>query len=329
MSLKEILTMSEGREIRIMKLTEEMVDQVIFGMENQETSYRFDVAEGELITGSDLRERSDADDMDRYAGLPQWRPVDGFHLMERFVSHIKNPIYRHEMRDALNGGKGVFRRFKDVLKRYEPLEKQWFSFKEKEMRDVVRNWYSAINDSIELSRLSEEPEETENLVLSDFVIMAGLGPWGDKIRESAVTALRESLSEASRTLKDFLMETEASGAQDHEYIEALYAETPLGDFAGCIVGVYHDTGYSTLMDIRFIWIEPLYRGLGLSRLFIDRITDISSEKGTVEIVIELLGNTLFLRSELEERGFREFGRRYFLQAESNTSDGDSGGGERG
>ena len=312
--------MGEDREIQIPKLTEEIVDQVIFGMENQETTYRFDLTEADIVSFKDLKERNELQDSDRYVRLPQWRPVDGFHLMERFVSYIKNPIYRQEMRDALNGGKGVFRRFKDVLKRYEPLERQWFTYKEKEMRDIVRNWYASINDSFELLRIGEEPEETEDLVLSDFLIKQGFGDWNDKINSAAITALRESLDEVSLTLKAYLMQTEVAGTQDHERIEVLHAETPLGDFAGCIAGVYNDTGYSTLMDIRFIWIEPLYRGLGLSRLFIDRITEIAAGKGIVEVIIALLGNTLFLRSELEERGFREFGRRYSLQLESYTLD---------
>ncbi len=310
--------MNGDREIQLAKLTEEIVDQIIFGMENQEKNYKFDLVKGDIVPFEELQERNDDDDTERYIKLPQWRPVDGFHLMERFVAYIKNPIYRQEMRDALNGGKGVFRRFKDVLKRYDPLEKQWFAFKEKEMRDIVRNWYGAINDSLELSRLGEEPEETENLVLSDFVLKGGFGDWREKIVQAATTALRESLDEVSQTLKRFLLQTETAGTQDSDHIEVIHAETPVGEFAGCIVGVYYDTGYNTLLDIRYIWIEPLYRGLGLSRLFIDRLTELAAEKGVMEAVIELLGNTLFLRSELEERGFREFGRRYSLQLESNT-----------
>lgn len=311
--------MNDEREIQLAKLTEEIVDQIIFGMENQEKNYKYDLIKGDIITVDELRDSGEADDVERYVRLPQWRPVDGFHLMERFVAYIKNPIYRQEMRDALNGGRGVFRRFKDVLKRYDPLEKQWFSFKEKEMRDIVRNWYAAINDSLELSRLGEEPEETENLVLSDFVIKGGFGDWREEIVQAATTALRESLDEVSVTLKKFLLQTETAGTQDSDHIEVLHAETPIGEFAGCIVGVYNDTGYNMLLDIRYIWIEPLYRGLGLSRLFIDRMTELASERGIVEAVIELLGNTLFLRSELEERGFREFGRRYSLHLESYTT----------
>lgn len=319
--------MNDKREFQMAKLTDEIIDQVIFGMENQEKNYKFDIVQVDLITVEELKDRSDGKDKERYVNLPQWRPVDGFHLMERFVAFVKNPIYRQEMRDALNGGKGVFRRFKDVLKRYEPLEKQWFSFKEKEMRDIVRNWYTAINDSIELSNLGEEPEETENLVLSDFVIKRGFGEWQKEIQQAALSALSESLDEYSKTLQQYLLQTESTEIEEGKRIEVLHAETPVGEFAGCVIGIYHDTGFHTLMNIQFIWITPLYRGLGLSRLFIDRITEIAADRGIAEVTIELLGNSLFLRTELEERGFNEFGRRYSLQLESYAVTEESEGGD--
>src|SRR6056297_1279586 len=158
--------MAENKEIRPAELTEEVIDQIIFGMENQQADYLFDLKEGVLVHSNESVVTEHKGSEERFVELPNWRPVDGFYLMERFVAFIKNPIYRQEMRDALNGGGGVFRRFKDVLKRFEPLERQWFSFKEREMRQAVRNWYTGINDAIMLSRLGEEPEETEDLVLS-------------------------------------------------------------------------------------------------------------------------------------------------------------------
>ncbi len=312
--------MGEEKEIRPAELTEELVDQIIFGMENQETLFFFDVEKGTLIKVEDVSSEDREQEPERFIDLPKWTPVDGFHLMERFVAHIKNPIYRQEMRDALNGGRGVFRRFKDVLKRYEPLERQWFSFKEREMRQAVRNWYTGINDAIMLSRLGEEPEETEDLVLSDFVLKNGDEAMDKIVAKAAIKALNESVGELSSSLREFLISTEVPGAGNHEDTEVIYAETPLGDFAGCIAGVYHELDYSLVLDIRFVYVEPQYRGLGLSRLLIDRINERAVEKKVAEVVIELLGNTLFLQSELEERGFREFGRRYSLGTEYSGSE---------
>lgn len=340
-ALQQRKGMAKEKELRAAELTEEIVDQIIFGMENQDTSFLFDLEKGDLIRseeipveasgdGSDASKMENRDSRDRFVRLPEWSPVDGFHLMERFVAHIKNPIYRQEMRDALNGGRGVFRRFKDVLKRYEPLERQWFIFKEKEMRQVVRNWYAGINDAIFLNRLGEEPEETEDLVLSDFILKSGIEGIEKSVAESSVKALKESVNELPRGIRRYLIETKVPGAGGHPNIEVIYAETPPGDFAGCIAGVYHEYDYSLVLDIRFVYVEPPFRGLGLSRLLIDRIGEAAVSRNASEVVVELLGNTLFLQSELEERGFREFGRRYALNIEDLAGDSgavESSGGE--
>ncbi len=318
--------MSEKKEIRPTELTEEIIDQIIFGMENQQAEYLFDLKEGELVPSDDPKiAAAEEDPEERFVELPNWRPVDGFHLMERFVAFIKNPIYRQEMRDALNGGRGVFRRFKDVLKRYEPLERQWFAFKEREMRQVVRDWYAAVTDSIVLSRLGEEPEETEDLVLSDFIIQSGTGRWKERIQEASVLAMKESVQDISVALRDYLLDTEIAGCRENEHKEILYGETPMGEFAGCVLGVYVASQYSTVLDLRFIYVEPQFRGLGLSRLFIDRAIEMASKNGVSQVVIDLLGKTLFLQDDLEERGFREFGRRYALSVEvpADESDQDS------
>lgn len=306
---------SENGEIKPAELTDEIVDQIIFGMENQETSFLFDLAKGELIQKNEGNAEELEADQERYISLPDWKPVDGFRLMERFVSYIKNPIYREELRDALNGGRGVFRRFKDVIKRYEPLEKQWFVFKEKEMRQIVRNWYAAVNEAADLERLGDEPEETEDLVLSDFLLRQGVGRWKDVISDRAGQALLESVDDAGRSLREYLLGTEVVSSPLQEGCEIVYAETPTGDFAGCILGLYREFPYSTVLELRFVYVEPEFRGMGLSRLFIDTITDLAASKGASQIVMELLGKSVFLQPELEERGFKEFSRRYTLPLE--------------
>ena len=54
---------------------------------------------------------------DRHVRLPRWGSAEGFHLMESFVTSIDNPAYREQLSRALTMGKGVFRAFKDTLKR--------------------------------------------------------------------------------------------------------------------------------------------------------------------------------------------------------------------
>ncbi|HDQ14646.1 MAG TPA: N-acetyltransferase [Sediminispirochaeta sp.] len=310
--------MDKDLEIRTTELSDEVVDQIIFGMENQEKHFLFDIVEGELVefdtewySGRDVRHR-DQYDSRRFVDLPEWRPVDGFHLMERFVAQSKNPVYRQELRDALNGGRGVFRRFKDVLKQHQVLERQWYQFKEREMRIIVRKWFAAIGEALDLDQLGEEPEETEELVLSDFVLHHGFGNWRQRIEEAAGWALESSLEGDHPAVKEYFLTKERDSGMDDEGVRIFHAETPAENFAGCIVTNLTQLETSRVLEIRFVYVEPEFRGLGLARLFFDSIEDLARREEVDVVLFQLLGTALFLQAELAERGFKECGRRFAL-----------------
>ena len=88
--------------------------------------------------------------------------------MESFVTSLDNPAYREQLSRALTMGKGVFRAFKDALKQNKEIEKLWFAYKEQRLRGVIVSWYNANREARGLAKLPAEPEETEELVMSDF-----------------------------------------------------------------------------------------------------------------------------------------------------------------
>lgn len=116
-------------------LTSELLDQIIFAMENQETESCLDLKEA-LVTERDAID-ADEDEEDRYLDLPDWTSADGFRLMEKFIDKVRNPYYRDRLSTTLQGGKGVFRRFKDVLSEQGSLLQAWYGFKQHEMEKVV------------------------------------------------------------------------------------------------------------------------------------------------------------------------------------------------
>ena len=93
--------------------------------------------------------------------------------MESFVTSLDNPAYREQLSRALTMGKGVFRAFKDALKGSKEIEKLWFAYKEQRLRGVIMSWYNANREARGLARLPVEPEETEELVMSDFSVCLG------------------------------------------------------------------------------------------------------------------------------------------------------------
>ncbi len=280
-------------------------------MENQEEAFFFDMQEGILLKEEDIPVEMGEEKGKRYPPIPHWRPVDGFHMMERFTGTLKNPIYREELREALKGGRGVFRRFKDLLKRHEPLERQWFSFKEREMRKVVRRWYAGILGAEETEKLGEEPEETEELLLSDLSIVERVEDIDERDAKIDLS-LSEVLQRHSRELQELIIDDRLAmyGAPTGYTVEALL---PSGESAGSVGGEIYSGTDGDLFRIAYVYVEPAYRGMGLSRLLFDRITETAKRMEVKEMVVDIPAGSSFLERELLERGFSEFARSYSLR----------------
>jgi len=152
------------------KLDNALINDILFYMENQDGEFVLDTQERIIIDINGYLGDDDYYDESRYTFLPKWEPKDGFRLMEKFVSGLKNPITRQELTDALNKNKGVFRAFRDVLEQHPETEKMWFSFKNQKMKNEIINWYNALREEWGLEPIGIEPEDTSSLVLEDFVI---------------------------------------------------------------------------------------------------------------------------------------------------------------
>ena len=118
---------------RDIRLTRELADQIVFGMENQNHVFYLDLDTQTVVP--DPPGLADADA--RYVRLPSWRPVDGYNLMARFVASLRNPIYRERLRTILGSGRGAFRQFKDAIGEREDIERLWLAFKQRKMREPL------------------------------------------------------------------------------------------------------------------------------------------------------------------------------------------------
>jgi GNAT superfamily N-acetyltransferase len=231
--------------------------------------------------------------------------------MERFVSTVKNPLYRDELRAALNGGRGVFRRFKDILKQHEPLERLWYNFKDREMRQVVAEWYARITEAEELAKLGEEPEENEALLLSDFVLREQYGD-PEEIADTLRKAVEEAYAEYAPALREHMCIRLSSGIDEETLLFS--AETPEGERAGSLAARVYENVVGSVMVIRYLYVEEAFRGLGLSKVLIDKCIEAARREEVAELMCELPGRSFFMEKEFLQRGFREFKRHYSLRA---------------
>lgn len=285
------------------ELTNEIVDQIIFGMENQEHDFVVDVHTGHVARLEEMGSDTETEP------IPQWHSVDGYNLMERFVADLRNPVVREELRAILATGRGVFRSFKDTLKEHPEVERLWFRFKEREMRRVVYEWYNALRDRWGLERVPMDLEtETDNLILADFTFERDTLSH-EQAREYAHDAREEVLGQLSIDVERKLME-DLEKIDDNAELHTVSAATPEDEIVGVAGAVVHRDKSPPVGVMNVLFVEPEYRGLGLARELLNRVCGILDESGVPTVHIELPGEARALRSLLEAWDAEEISRRY-------------------
>ncbi|MBU2609619.1 MAG: UPF0158 family protein [Chloroflexi bacterium] len=75
---------------------------------------------------------------DDYLKLPSKFDIDEYEMMERFCLSIPNEKISNVFLDMIRGS-GAFRRFKDLIYRYD-IEKDWFKFRDEAYKDFAISW---------------------------------------------------------------------------------------------------------------------------------------------------------------------------------------------
>jgi len=280
-------------------LTEEFIDQLVFAMEDQEHRFLVDFNTGDIVSSDD--------DLPDYLEIPLWRQIEGFSLMEKFVSKLRNSLHRELLHSALTSGKGVFRNFKDALKKNGQLERLWFSFKEKEMRRLVRDWYNEQRELKGLQRLGPEPEETEKLLLSDFTIKPGSKEYLEAVIELDRQAFAENMENVRPEKIEELYSEKRSLLPDplDNRSLLLICETPGGELAGFVWGVKTENQLDSSMEMRLIQLAVAgnMRGLGMGEQLLHHFVRQAGSRGARRLVAELSGPALKLAAFFERLGF--------------------------
>jgi ribosomal protein S18 acetylase RimI-like enzyme len=297
------------------ELTDALIDDILFAMEDQEGCFLLDTIEGVVAGGPDgvnlFDGETDGEGGERFIDLPEWDSADGFRLMERFAAGFRNPIISKELSSALGKGKGVFRAFKDVLSRYPEAEKLWFSLKEKEMKREIWRWYNGLREEWGLEKIGVEPEDTDDLVLEDFCFR----PFEEKDKFQAdalhslcVEELGENLAETGSSPD---IETIAGelysfrGTQCPSF--GMTVESTNGDFAGYIYGVLKEAA----LYIESLEVKPEYRGLGLGEALLVKFIDSLDRKKIKRVMLDIPSWTDGFSRVLLRESFKSYAARYW------------------
>jgi GNAT superfamily N-acetyltransferase len=287
------------------ELTEALMSDILFSMEDQEGEFVIDTLEG-IVAGEEEWEDEpsgeEPEEKGRYIDLPHWDSSDGFRLMERFAAGFRNPLIRDELTSALNRGRGVFRAFKNVLTQHPEAEKHWFSFKEREMKREILSWYNALREEWGLEKVGQEPEETGDLVSEDFRFRT--------FRPADLHTAAELHRLCREGLEDAMDDPRLPGDL------ALVAESGGGEYAGHISASREDSK----LCINILEVKPEYRGLGIGEALLVCLLESLDSGKTSRVYLDLPAPAEGFSRVLAREGFVPYMTRYRLDLDKRKDE---------
>lgn len=300
------------------ELTESLIDDIVFAMENQDKDFFFD-AKGKCVVSPDSPGFSGTDGLeenDSLYSLPHWSSKDGFDILEDFAGIVRAREAHDGLLQVLSNGRGVFRNYKNVLSRYPHIEKQFHAFKRKKMRAVVMEWYNSLRESWGLEKLSQDFEEYDELTQEDFEFHR----YNHQKDGDCVFTEAEKIAEEIKA--EFKGDTGLAMA--HFWLRKFYREKP-ADFGGVVCRTLSDGFAACLLfygcgsfakntvALTAVFVNQNYRGLGIARELFSRGISQIKEQGIHSIIIVDSVIPDYLEPLLARCGFEKKGSAYVLE----------------
>ncbi len=310
-------------------LSDELLGDIIFSMEDQGGSWYVDSADGQIASEDMMREVVLEEGNERkedFYPLPLWTSDDGYGLMEEFTKDLHAPDARKDLRQAISGGRGVFRNFKNVLKTYPEVERKWHLFKDEKMKEKVRIWYNDLRESWNLERLEEaefsEPD-TDEIVQNDFVfseydssrdrndIERGFNQMTEEFVKELAVQYDDDLGNALSSL--FKRSVRASENCEKS---GFVCRTLSDDFAGCLLTDFCPSQTKKTAEILYFFVNRDSRGLGIGKSLLLKSMAFLKEQGVSRIVIATTSVSETMKPLLDENGFEKIGPGYVADLSS-------------
>jgi len=291
--------------VEVFVLDSPKLNEIIYNMENQKKKSVILISTGEVL----LSEELETVNGDNVYPLPEWGPVDGFRIMNEFVSSLKNPIVKEELKHVLNLGHGVFRKFKNVLKSSPEIEKLWYSYKRDEIKAKVLNWYNQIREYAGLELFeNEDLEDDEDLLDFDFTVTSGNESDFDFIRELDSEGFIELYSNYPKDVAREIYNKKREGLFYDSMFDSDLIYTAQ-NASGEKVGFIWAANFSVLdsfygMELLQLYVIPEYRGLGIGKLLLNKILQDFREGEYNEFQVSCQGRTSWLIKYLELEGYK-------------------------
>ena len=304
----------------------------MFSMENQDQILSFDALEGICVDMDAIDDDYEiVIDDQRYYDLPDWTSAQGFRVMEQFTARVHNPLLREALLNALGQRKGVFRRYKEVLRAAPAVEREWYRFKDRQMKAAVYEWYNDLRKFWGLEKISFEEETETQLLQEDFTFQVEKrGTLNTELLHNFIrkTEVRSDDGDKILSFDDFDERAAFEAARMLGY-------TSFFDANVCAAAeqkhgtTQHNAAYITASNenglcgvcsivafpfnesfcIPFLRVLPEYRGLGLGKELLQRARSYTKPLADVLIFTDFCTPPYFI-TELERNGFERAGLLY-------------------
>ncbi|CAM4245769.1 UPF0158 family protein [Paenibacillus alkaliterrae] len=149
------LKKGDSVEMKELQLTKRQLQEIIedFDMQADGIEFYLNVETGDVVTLNTLGEDEEDEEWSEiidegfneiYFQIPAIGSDEGFEDMVFFTAEVSNEKLRTKLMTALNGGRGVFRRFKNVLSSDAGEQERYYAFVEERNRERVLEWLQSI-----------------------------------------------------------------------------------------------------------------------------------------------------------------------------------------
>lgn len=288
-------------------LTDSLIDQIQQALDNQEQKFVVDAQNNCLI------EKTFSPDEDNFYDLPEWTSANGFALREDFVNNLHSPIAKEELKYILHSGRGVFKSFRNVLKNYPEVEKQWHFFKNRAMQSYINNWYNDLREIWGLEKLDFMPEADENLIHDDFsfslydsdkdkqTILQFHNLFTDGLEIDSPETIRQAMNEV---WKNQFLNYDSFGQT------GFICHSLSDEFAGCITASPVTKNQEKVFVLSSFFVPEAFRGLGIGTELLSMCLSKLKANGTQWIMLPNIIIPQSLETLLEQNGFQKLGSGY-------------------
>ncbi len=272
-------------------LDKKLIKDVIFSMDNQNSKGYLDLYSSEVIEvnniGDEIQVNSSSneghfetikisDRKERFLAVPVWGPLEGFKMREDFVNYLKNPLYKEKLDKVLHTGRGVFKKFKEVLHTSPLIERQWYNYKKEYMQRVVIKWYEYNKGLVKLEELPLDIEELpDDLLIEDFMYVF----YNNDEKKTEIDNLTQNLMKDLNLVEAFLIKKNINGEKSALHLCVLTPDEKLVGF------IKYKKNNDDLCEILAYGIAEEYRGIGLFSILLDKLIRQLSREGKKSLIM--------------------------------------------